>query len=290
MRRKSGGLVPLEARILEAGLVLRDRGAPEFHGYELRGQLRAHRGFEISVERRTRDCARERVDHRKWLARSFCRLNQTVADSVTLVSSTRFDKYSGERRKQLGDHGCVTPQHLVREKDAASRMYSWRPAQGHKRCPRECSRVSAFSRRVQRTLRKLPGVSANALSLDRDGQLWVGTLEGLVQVNSASGFAMKRIAEVPGTTVQTLALGPRGSLWAGTPEGLLEIDSRNGRILRSVTQLRGRNVKAIAFDRVGSIWVGTDAGPWMEAVRGTVCEAGVTVFMVSRGIGLRSGS
>ena len=35
MRRKSGGLVPLEALILEAALGLRHKGQIEFHGYAL---------------------------------------------------------------------------------------------------------------------------------------------------------------------------------------------------------------------------------------------------------------
>ena len=55
------------------------------------------------------------------------------------------------------------------------------------------------------------------MTLDAEGQLWVGTLEGLVRVNTSSALIMKRIEDLPGATVQALAISPEGLIWAGMP-------------------------------------------------------------------------
>ncbi len=44
MRRKKGQLVPLEISILEAGLNLRSRGAPEFHGFFIAKEVAQREG------------------------------------------------------------------------------------------------------------------------------------------------------------------------------------------------------------------------------------------------------
>src|SRR5262245_58476435 len=51
MRRKPGVLLPIEVSILEAGLLLRDRGRDEFHG------------FLVAKEMRERDAARRLTAH-----------------------------------------------------------------------------------------------------------------------------------------------------------------------------------------------------------------------------------
>ena len=51
MRRKRGVLLPIEVSILEAGLLLRDQGRDEFHG------------FLVAKEMRERDAARRLTAH-----------------------------------------------------------------------------------------------------------------------------------------------------------------------------------------------------------------------------------
>ena len=51
MRRKRGVLLPIEVSILEAGLLLRDQGQDEFHG------------FLVAKEMRERDAARRLTAH-----------------------------------------------------------------------------------------------------------------------------------------------------------------------------------------------------------------------------------
>lgn len=46
MRRKEGGLVPLEVSILEASVSLTSRGVPEAHGFHLAKEIRDGRGAQ----------------------------------------------------------------------------------------------------------------------------------------------------------------------------------------------------------------------------------------------------
>jgi len=41
MRRKADSLIPLEARILAAGLAFRERGQPDFHGFLVAKEIQA---------------------------------------------------------------------------------------------------------------------------------------------------------------------------------------------------------------------------------------------------------
>jgi ligand-binding sensor domain-containing protein len=102
----------------------------------------------------------------------------------------------------------------------------------------------------------------------------VGTLDGLVKVDTASALILGRV-ELREGAVQALSLDRHGSLWAGTPGGLVQINPVENRRVRTVTPLQGKGVFAMSFDPVGSIWVGTDTGlmrvnPYNGAVLGQV--------------------
>ncbi|NJL22268.1 MAG: hypothetical protein HC895_17920 [Leptolyngbyaceae cyanobacterium SM1_3_5] len=53
------------------------------------------------------------------------------------------------------------------------------------------------------------------MALDAFGQLWVGTLEGLVQIDTASALIRRRVADLPGSTIQAMTRSPEGDLWGG---------------------------------------------------------------------------
>jgi ligand-binding sensor domain-containing protein len=84
------------------------------------------------------------------------------------------------------------------------------------------------------TVKNLPGVSANALALDALGNLWVGTLDGLVQINTANALIKRRVNNLPGVAVQTLAASPWGTLWIGTPTGLAEAEIGIERVVQTI--------------------------------------------------------
>jgi len=92
----------------------------------------------------------------------------------------------------------------------------------------------------------------------------VGTLEGLVQVDTASAYLLQTVADVPGQTVQALVADRFESLWVGTPAGLSVLNPRTGRIYRVVDSLRGRNITSLRFDTERDrLWVGSDSGVFL---------------------------
>lgn len=68
MRRKDGGLVPLEVSILEAGLELARQGVPEAHGFLLARELRDREAARRLTAYGTLYKALERLDQRGYLA------------------------------------------------------------------------------------------------------------------------------------------------------------------------------------------------------------------------------
>ena len=97
----------------------------------------------------------------------------------------------------------------------------------------------------------------------------VGTLDRLVQVDTASAYILSEVENIAG--VQDLTLGPDGNLWVGTPSGLLVVDPKTKTVLRSVTPFRGRNVTVVRFDAANHLWVGTDNGLyWVNYYNGAI--------------------
>jgi PadR family transcriptional regulator PadR len=67
MRRKEGALVPLEVSILEIGVELARRGAPEAHGFLLARELRDRRGARRLTAYGTLYKALDRLEQRGHL-------------------------------------------------------------------------------------------------------------------------------------------------------------------------------------------------------------------------------
>jgi len=98
---------------------------------------------------------------------------------------------------------------------------------------------------------------------DRDGDLWVGTGQGLLLVRESAtlwsgvpqGFPSLR------DRVNALAWSPEGALWAGTADGI-DVFERDGRI-RHLGRAAGiplRTITALARDSSGNMWVGSGSG------------------------------
>ena len=87
----------------------------------------------------------------------------------------------------------------------------------------------------------------------RDGELWLGTAEGLVRADARGAF------RPVGTSGEVVALAVDGNAgaWVGMRSGLEECWATG---CQDVAVPGGGAVEAVAMDATGGIWVGTDAG------------------------------
>ena len=105
----------------------------------------------------------------------------------------------------------------------------------------------------------LPGAIITWLKEDRDGYLWIGTVDGVARFDGRRFMAWTAEDGLPGGNVLAAAFDAKGDLWVSTLRGLARFDGRRWERLKELErQLPGRYAHAIAFDTEGSMWVGTD--------------------------------
>ncbi|HVG63933.1 MAG TPA: two-component regulator propeller domain-containing protein [Hyalangium sp.] len=105
----------------------------------------------------------------------------------------------------------------------------------------------------------LPSTSIEALALDGEGVLWIGTRDGLARLSSGR---VERVPLPPGADarVRTLLAARDGTLWVGTYSGLLAL--RDGAFVwYGVEQgMPHYEVLSLREDRDGVLWVGHETG------------------------------
>ncbi|GAB3334962.1 hypothetical protein GCM10027299_43590 [Larkinella ripae] len=110
-----------------------------------------------------------------------------------------------------------------------------------------------------------------AVTTDHAGKLWIGTHEGLIQIDRLTS-AIQRFrasSEKPyslgSDKIQCLREDRRGNLWVGTAEGLYRYDRPQNRFERRLPGMRemvqknnekGDGVLSLYEDRAGNLWVG----------------------------------
>ncbi len=129
--------------------------------------------------------------------------------------------------------------------------------------------------------------------LAREGELWLGTFDGLLRYDPASG-AVRSYTQGPAglsdNRVQVLAAAPGNVLWIGTRNGLNRLDLASDRIERIAARpstpggLADPVITALAIDAQGRLWVGSHGGG--ISVLESRNAAGVPVF---RHLGLADG-
>jgi signal transduction histidine kinase/CheY-like chemotaxis protein/ligand-binding sensor domain-containing protein/HPt (histidine-containing phosphotransfer) domain-containing protein len=108
--------------------------------------------------------------------------------------------------------------------------------------------------------------------LVRKGELWLGTFEGLLRYDPASGSVTQYVQgaqESGGLTdnrIHAVTADADGALWIGTRDGLNRLDPASGK----VEQIKANSLKAdalseavissLVIDRRGRLWVGTYGG------------------------------
>ncbi len=111
----------------------------------------------------------------------------------------------------------------------------------------------------------LPANSVRSLLEDREGGLWVGTIEGVARFNGHQFVSWDAPAELLGAAVYDLEENLGGGLWAATSRGLARFDGREWSLpyVRGSTNHglpTGSPVISVATERSGRIWAGTPTG------------------------------
>src|SRR6185436_7739757 len=83
--------------------------------------------------------------------------------------------------------------------------------------------------------------TASSLFEDREGNIWVGTSNGLNRLTPHKFVQMSELGLVTG-----LELSPDGGIWAGTADGIIRITP--GQSQRAARYLRGMAIRAMYAD------------------------------------------
>ncbi len=109
---------------------------------------------------------------------------------------------------------------------------------------------------------------ASSFAQTADGNLWIGSQEGLARYDGLSFTLFDRRSDPPlnSLRIQCLLPGGDGELWIGTFQGLVCLRAGAFTTLDRDAALRDMAVNALAFDRSGALLVGTSHG-LMRVVR-----------------------
>jgi ligand-binding sensor domain-containing protein/signal transduction histidine kinase len=105
-----------------------------------------------------------------------------------------------------------------------------------------------------------PRQATTALTCTRDGNVWVGTDDGLIRIGNGPSRIFTAEDGLPDNEVSSLEEGPDGSLWIGTNNGISRLKNGEISVYRTRDGLSHSLVLSLFFDREGSLWGGTKDG------------------------------
>jgi signal transduction histidine kinase/ligand-binding sensor domain-containing protein len=106
----------------------------------------------------------------------------------------------------------------------------------------------------------LPHLNTTALTCTKDGNVWVGTEDGLIRIGSGPSRTYTADDGLPDNEVSSLAESPDGSLWIGTNDGISRLKNGEISVYRTRDGLSHSLVLSLFIDREGSLWGGTKDG------------------------------
>jgi signal transduction histidine kinase/CheY-like chemotaxis protein/ligand-binding sensor domain-containing protein len=111
----------------------------------------------------------------------------------------------------------------------------------------------------------LPGDFIQALHVDVNGRLWVGTAASGISMYDKNKENFVRLHdELNRGLVSAITSDARGNLWIGTPAGLKYFDVVNRTIRRYTHEdtpgLADNQIRALFMDRGGNLWIGSGTG------------------------------
>jgi signal transduction histidine kinase/ligand-binding sensor domain-containing protein len=138
----------------------------------------------------------------------------------------------------------------------------------------------------------VPTGSVSAILLDHAGKLWIGSSNGLGEIDNPGGAPSRaRIYDVSSGLASDMVLclveDEMGRIYAGTGKGVDRLDPATGRIkhFSSVDGLAHGDLRSAFRDRSGNLWFGTTQGlsrltpaPEKRPVRPTVLITDLKIF------------
>jgi signal transduction histidine kinase/ligand-binding sensor domain-containing protein/CheY-like chemotaxis protein/HPt (histidine-containing phosphotransfer) domain-containing protein len=106
----------------------------------------------------------------------------------------------------------------------------------------------------------LPSDRVTALVVDRAGDLWAGTDQGLARLRHGRWETFTTLQGLPSNAVSALLEDREGALWVGTQSGLSRFRDGSFQNLTERSGLPFESVLSLLEDAEGGIWVGTDFG------------------------------
>jgi len=115
----------------------------------------------------------------------------------------------------------------------------------------------------------LPSDSVSTLTEDKNGQLWVGTLNGLARLKADERqfityrYDYKNTNSLCGNVINSIA-ADTNAIWVGTVGGLNVIDVKTGKVTRyqyaprNPYSLKSKSIQAVYIDPQGVYWIGTN--------------------------------
>ena len=102
----------------------------------------------------------------------------------------------------------------------------------------------------------LPSDTITALALDADGQLLIGSDQGLARFVTDN---LTVDAGLDGSAIYALAASPTGEVWAATPDGLQRFDGVEWASY-ATPQVQPTEITALLVDDAGDLWIGAARG------------------------------
>ena len=136
--------------------------------------------------------------------------------------------------------------------DRANNLWVGTSGQGLWRVRRQAQTNRNVAERLT-TVTRLLSDGVVSIYEDRDGNIWVGTTEGL------NLLTRSRIAQITGVGLVTaIESKPSGDLWAGTSDELIRFADPSVDVPTDRLSLRGESLRALHADPGNHLWIATD--------------------------------
>jgi DNA-binding NtrC family response regulator len=107
----------------------------------------------------------------------------------------------------------------------------------------------------------LPADSVRCIAEDAQGNLYLGTQEGIVGYNGEEYFSLPGTEKLKGKEITGLFMDSKERLWIALGDGRLYVHAQQGtQLVSSALPLQGALIRALAEDRKGRVWFGSRWG------------------------------